>query len=367
MKVLHISNHFWPSTGGVEKFILDLCRESGKAGVETEVLCLNSPHHSKEVLPSSGEIDGIRITRVPYLNLKYYKAAWLPLEKLKSADIVHVHGVSALLDFVVLTKPLHKKPIVVSTHGGIFHTTNQAFLKKLYFFGFERQVLKGVDRIVACSRNDFDLFRPIADEKIVLIENGVDITRFSSCRISGKRENVFLFVGRLSRNKQVEKLIEAFSVLSKNGIRFELRIVGEDWEGIRPGLEETAKKNGISDQTVFVGKVTEEQLLQEYCQAEFFVSASRYEGFGISAIEAMAAGCIPIVNNIDSFRNFLSPPKDGFLVDFEDSGAASKAIAQIVKSDVDPIRSAAMDRAKSFSWEEKMPAWKSVYDKLGGK
>ncbi|MDO8625074.1 MAG: glycosyltransferase family 4 protein, partial [Candidatus Diapherotrites archaeon] len=239
MKVLHLTNHFWPSTGGIEKFTLDLCRESIKMGIESEVLCLNKANHSSNAMPSNDEIDGIRITRVPFLDLKYYKPAFLPLKMLSEADVLHVHGVSALLDFAVLTKPLHGTPIVVSSHGGLFHTKNMMFLKKAYFFGFERLMLHGVDQMVSDSKNDFELFRSIAPKQ-VLIVNGVDLDRFQKCAQIPKRNRTFLFVGRLSQNKRIENLLAAFEAVHQAGIDFELRIVGEDWEGILPLLSEKA-------------------------------------------------------------------------------------------------------------------------------
>ena len=60
-----------------------------------------------------------------------------------------------------------------------------------------------------------------------------------------KKKNCFLFVGRLSKNKRIDLLIDAFSLLQKKGIDFELRIVGEDWEGILPELKQKAKEEGV--------------------------------------------------------------------------------------------------------------------------
>jgi hypothetical protein len=115
---------------------------------------------------------------MPFLNLHYYKPAILPKEELAWADVIHVHGISALSDFLVLTKHRHRKPIVLNTHGGLFHTQSLAGIKKMYFFGGQKIMLKGVDLVVADSPHDFELFKPIAP-RIVLIENGVDFSALS--------------------------------------------------------------------------------------------------------------------------------------------------------------------------------------------
>ncbi len=364
MKVLHICNHFWPSKGGIEKFVFDLCRESKKIGVDAEVLCLNKPHHSKEVLPPISEVEGIRVTRVPFLNLKYYKPALLPLNKLREFDVLHVHGVGALLDFVVLTKGIHRKPIVVSTHGGVFHTKAISGIKKLYFFGLQKMILKGVDKVVACSRNDLELFKPISN-KMVLIENGAELDRFSVCDGVPKQENVFLFVGRLSKNKQIDRLLPAFGKLHKMGIRFTLRIVGSDWEGIAPRLQELSKALGIAEWVFFAGEVSDEELVSEYCAASFFVSASRYEGFGISAIEAMACGCVPILNRISAFEYFVKDGVNGFLLDFSDSKQTAKRIQEIMQMDMRNIRKSAQNSAQQFDWSHQMKEWDALYARVG--
>ncbi len=361
MRILHITNQFWPSTGGIEKFVYDLCRESKKNGIECEVLCLNRLHQGGKILSPRGETGGIPITRVPFLDLKYYKPALLPLGLLKKADIIHVHGVGALLDFVALTKPLHKKPIVVSTHGGIFHTPNASVLKKAYFFGWGKFILSFADIVAACSRSDFELFRPVS-KKLLLIENGVDLERFQACDRQKKGKNVFLFVGRISKNKQVDLLLRAFGILHRRGVDFELRLVGPDWGNLKTELQGLAERIGIGKKTVFVGEISEQRLVQEYCNARFFVSASRYEGFGISTIEAMAAGCIPILNKIASFEHFVEENTTGFLTDFEDSAGTAEKIQEIMGKPLEGMPSKSKEAAKRFSWDSRIREWKKLYE-----
>src|SRR3989344_322904 len=360
MKILHITNHFWPSTGGIEKFVWDLCMESRGLGFECEVLCLNHPHHSSIVLPAHETVEGIRITRVPFWNWVYYKPALLPLQNLREADVLHVHGVGALLDFIIATKPLLRKPIIVSTHGGIFHTKAIGLIKKAYFSGWQRIALRRVDRVVACSKNDFELFKPVA-KRLILIENGVELKRFEQCTKKSQK-NIFLFVGRLSKNKRIDQLRETAGIVDNSGVDFELRLVGEDWEGIRSKLEAEAKHLGISKQVVFVGKASEKELVEEYCNAKVFVSASSYEGFGISAIEAMAAGCVVILNSIDSFKVFVEPEKNGYLVDYSNPKACARVWKDVVTKDQTMIFQQAAKTAEQFAWKKKIVEWKSLYE-----
>ncbi len=360
MKVLHVTNQFWPSVGGIEKFTMDLCLKTRPLGVQSRVLCLNKGKNDSISLPELDEISGIRIRRLPFLNLHYYKPALLPKEELDWADVVHVHGVSALSDFLVLTKHRHRKPIVLSTHGGLFHTKSLTALKKMYFFGWQKILLKGVDLVVADSPNDFELFKPVAPA-MVLIENGVDFSALT--KKTKKKPKRFLYVGRLSKNKQVDLLLKTFGELKKLGRDFELRLVGPDFENLSEELKRLAEELNIKKQVVFLGEISDKQLAAEFLSARFFVSASRYEAFGISTIEAMAAGCVPIVSDIPSFRHFISDGKDGFLVDFTDCKKTAVRINQIVKKKAD-FSSKARKSAKRFSWKQKAKEWQKAYQSV---
>lgn len=360
MKVLHVTNQFWPNVGGIEKFTMDLCVQTKPLGIESRVLCLNKGKNDRHALPATGEINGIRIRRVPFLNLHYYKPALIPKEELAWADVIHVHGVSALSDYLVLTKHRHQKPIILNTHGGLFHTQSLTAIKKIYFLGGQKIMLKGVDLVVADSPHDFELFRPIA-QKMILIENGVDFSALS--KKAKKNPKRFLYVGRLSKNKRIDLLLKTFGELKKQGRDFELRLAGPDWENLASELKQLAKDLKISEQVVFLGEISDQQLAVEFLSAKFFVSASRYEAFGISTIEGMAAGCVPIVSDIPSFRHFISDKKDGYLVDFSDCEKTAGIIGEILSQKKDwSVR--VRKSAKRFSWKQKAAEWLNAYQNV---
>lgn len=359
MRVLHLCTDFWPSTGGIETFIGDLARFSRPAGIEPAVLCLNRVYRSNERLPAREEIAGIPIRRVPFINLKYYKPAWLPLAELKRADVLHVHGIGANLDFAALTRPLHRKPIVLSTHGGIFHAANLSGLKKTYFRTLHRWAQKAVAQCVACSKQDEALFAPVA-RQVTLIENGVDLTALRPIADDRRQPNRFLYVGRLSRSKRIDRLLRTFGELKKLGADFELHIAGPDWENLAEELANLSHKLGIADHVAWLGRISDERLLGEFAQAAFFVSASEYEGFGISAVEAMAAGCVPILSDIPAFANLVADGQSGMLADFTQPATAQR-IAELLTQDVGAWRAAARESAEQYAWEAKLPQWQALY------
>ena len=350
----------------MERFIRDLVLHSRTIDIDSSVLALNKIAGGDRILPPLETIDGISIRRVPFLDLKYYKPTTLPIELLKSADVLHVHGLGAPLDFVAATKSIHHRPIVLSTHGGIFHTAKLSLLKDWYFDVVKMFVLPRVDRIVACGQADLQLFTDRGVRHLTAIDNGIDLAPFAGDD-SRRVANRLLFVGRIAPNKSVDHLIRSLAELHRNGIPATLRIIGPDRNRLIEGLKQLAVELGLKDSVSFCTKVSDRDLPGEYQQADLFVSASRHEGFGISAVEAMAAGAIPLLNDIPAFRHLLKNDanvKIGGLTDFSNPKTSAQALVQLLSSDRIPLRAAARARAADFSWNQLIPRWRELYDSL---
>ena len=181
--------------------------------------------------------------------------------------------------------------------------------------------------MIAESKNNYELFSRISTP--LLIPCGIYYNKFYTCK--KKKENNFLFVGRISKNKRIDNLIRTFYFLKKYEQNIKLYIVGGDWEGIKKELENLVYKFKLEKNVFLVGEKRGKELLKYYKEAKFFVSASEYEGFGISVIESMAAGCIPIVNNIEAFKHFIKNGENGFILNFSDYKQAAKKIYEIIK------------------------------------
>jgi len=325
MKILHVSHNFHPVTGGVEKNIEDLCTGLMELGHQSDVCCVRIPGTPKKEV-----YKGIRIHRVRALNAKFYKIAPGVARIAKRYDVLHVHGLGFFSDYLALSKPFHGKKLVLSTHGGIFHTRKLSLLKRPYFHVWSRLVLRFFDAVAAVSHSDKTLFSKIK-RGVVMVPNCIDFGSFSSA--SRKPETgVFVFVGRISRNKRIDNLIRMTSEVRKAGKEATLVVIGEDWEGQKPKLEGLAKSLGIGKNVVFTGKINAENLMHHFERAQFFVSASEYEGFGISVLEAMGTGMPVIVNDIGAFRTFVESGKNGFIADFSDPHKAAKKVVEIMQN-----------------------------------
>jgi alpha-1,3-mannosyltransferase len=360
LNILHVTTDYLPGTGGLERFVHDLARHSRDAGLDASVLAMNRIAGRAEPLPPAETIDGVPVTRVGCLDLHFYRPTRLPVELLADADVIHVHGLGAHLDYVAMTcrqhgRRRHARPIVLSTHGGIFHTERLAAIKSVYFALVRRFVLPRVTQIVACGRADRDLFVSRGVTDLITIDNGVELKRWTD-PVPERDPNRLLFVGRIAANKHVDDLIRVLGEVRKIRPAVTLRIVGPDRSDLVGGLKQLAVNLGVADAVTFTGAVSEEQLALEYRQAKLFVSASRHEGFGISAVEAMAAGAGVLLNNIPAFRALVgdAPRK---LTDFTDPAAV---IAAMESDD----RDWGTSRAAQFAWPGVLPKWIELYDRV---
>ena len=355
MRVLHVFHHYRPCLGGVETVIYELCRSFKAMGHECSVLCLDSCAGGGKKLPAGEKFPEAGVERLPFIGMQYYKVAPFGLGKLRGFDVVHVHGLGFFADYLALTKPLHKKPLVLSTHGGIFHTKNISQVKNAYF-GLWKSLLSGAfDAVVAVSQQDRELFSGrIQKERLKLVENGIDFERFSGIKRK-PQAGMILYFGRIGKNKGLAQLIEAFAAFIRGGGKGRLVIAGEGPKEMVGELKALAKRLGIEKKISFTGRASENGLAGLLSKAEFFASASQYEGFGLTALEAMASGTIPLLNRIPAFEAFVEDGSNGFLVDFADAEKAGLQIANAV----------ALSQARKKAFGAKAGAFASQFDWKG--
>jgi alpha-1,3-mannosyltransferase len=362
MKVLQICNHFYPCVGGMESHVENLCKNLIDMGHQSDVACLDTCAYSREKLPSLEEYNGTKVHRLSYLNLKFYKPATGVFKLLGDYDMVHVHGIGFFSDFLAMTRFLHKKPMVLTTHGGFFHTKKLWILKKLYFI-WNRLPLKAFKKIIAVSESDENAFSPIS-RGIVRIPNGIPLDEFQKER--RPEPATLLYVGRISRNKRIDRLIEITSILQKSIPDVKLKIVGEDWEGLQKELEALAEKRGIGKNVEFLGKSGRGELIKYLSKASLFVSASEYEGFGISAVEAMAAGCTVVLNDIPAFNEFVNHGANGYLSDFSNYESTAALLLDLMEKDQQDVAREAMETASQYDWKNVAKKIESVYTEVMG-
>lgn len=364
MNILHVYNNFYPCRGGIEKYVEDLCLGLINLGHKSDVCCLNRIPNSREKLPRLENYKGITIYRLPYLDLKYYKIAPAVIKIAKKYDVVHIHGIGFFSDFLNLTKIAHGKPILVSTVGGIFHTKNLSAVKNLYFKYWCKAILGVANKIIAISEHDKKLFSKIT-RNIEVIPVPVEIEKFKF--LKRKKSNLkMIHIGRISKNKRVDRLIDVVKFLARKEPKTKLYIVGKDWEGLKDSLERHVVSNDVERNVEFLGEVDDKKMLKYIKKSTFLLSASQYESFGISAVEAMTSGLIVILNDIEPFRNLITNGENGYLADYSNPESVARIILKLNNLELSGISENANKRAQEFRTENVVKKIEKLYFKVAG-
>lgn len=364
MRILHTFRRFYPYIGGVETFVRDLSLSLIRCGHTSDVLTLRSPTWQDSPLPGVGELENIHIVRVPAFGPGRYRIAPAVSRYLKDYDVIHLHSIDFFVDYLALTRLFHRKPLVVSTHGGIFHTPWMRVLKQLYFLTMTRLSLSQVSRVICDSQHDYHLFeRIVPHEKLCMIPNGVDLDRFRVIK-KAVEPGLLVGIGRLAINKGIDRLLDGLALLATEFAAVRLVWIGADHEGIMEDLQRQAQRLGIADRVTWTGKVDMDTLCDYLSRAHLFVSAARYEAFGISTVEAMGSGTVPFVSPVGIHPDVVRDNENGFLVDFTQPATVARRLQEVLTLPLEKVCAmgqSARDAAEKFSWQSVVREFIDVY------
>lgn len=364
MHVLHVTRQYLPGVGGMEDYVRCLAREQ-KAQHSVGVLTLNRIFGEPDrVLAEHEDMDGVDVRRISYSGSERYPFAPSVLQNLRSADVVHVHGVDFFADFLAATTMVHRKPLILSTHGGFFHTSFAAKLKRLYFNNITRHSLRAYRAVIACSQSDHDMFSTITDDRLLTIDNGVDVMKFAG--LAAPSTKTILSFGRIAPNKEPEKLLRWFAGLHARDPEWRLLIAGKPMGVDVDTLQQLCQELGVSDAVEIITFPTDAQLASLIARSSFFASAASHEGFGIAAVEAASAGLFPILSDIPAYQYTRARLGFGLLESFDDPAAPQRFLDQYRDGALAVPTEGLAERVESFAWTGVSQQIGAVYDTILG-
>ena len=274
-----------------------------------------------------------RHIRIDYLPVRFLKQAgvslWLHFNARRIVethrlDRVNIHaGPGGVL--CVRRLPV---PVIVTCHHTylqqISHIRSQFW--KVIFLPFEKRTYRLADRIVAVSEATKDaLVRryEIPEDRVTVIHNAVDTSRFRHLEI-GKNPRSLLYVGRIDKRKGLEFLIRSMPIVRNRLADVQLLVCGKgrSLEKMKALVGRLHLQGNVS----FLGFVPDDQLNELYNRAHCAVVPSIFEGFGITVIEAIAAGTRVVGTDVDGIREILQSAEAGRLVPYGDRPALAEAI-----------------------------------------
>ena len=320
-------------------FVHNQIREYAKLGHRVRVVIPNGlgkvgrdgKRIGKQLIVS--EIDQVELYDVRYFTASKYGEKKFNTESAKFSirclqkkiffdfkpDVVHAHTLGFDSEIGAWLKRKFSCPLVVTTHGSDAEIPLSKGEKERV-----RAYCDNADKIVAVSSKLADRVRSCGTKTpVITVHNGFVAHSFKD---EGRDPKRIIQVGNLIPSKRVNITIRALARLKQTFPEMNLFIVGQGPE--REKLEALCEELEVKDAVTFAGQLDNADVFRELQKSNFFVMASKPEGFGIVYLEAMAAGCITIGTQGEGIQDIIVSEQNGFLVPADDP----QAIVDIVEN-----------------------------------
>jgi glycogen(starch) synthase len=254
-------------------------------------------------------------------------------------DIIHAHDWVSGLAGIGL-KHLYRKPLIATIHSTEFgrrfglHDDFQRSIHEL-----ENWLCYEAWHLITCSKYMLDHVSWCFGQpknRLSIIYNGVDVTQWKHSvdyekersKFAHNNERILLFVGRMVHEKGIDLIVKAMPNLLKKGLNVKAVLVGEGPR--RKDYQRLSWDIGVGERVYFTGHIPDQTLISLYNVADAAIFPSRFEPFGIVALEAMAARCPVIVSDVGGLSEIVDHEMNGLKVPPDDPTALSLAIERIM-------------------------------------
>ena len=245
--------------------------------------------------------------------------------------------------------------------------------KQLLLTGMKKS-MKRADIIITdseFSKTEIEKYYPQFSGKIQVVYCGVNTEKFyhieDTERIEKTKKNLgieseyFLYLGTIEPRKNLERLIEAYNILSKRDSSVPKLVMagGKGW--LNSGIYNKVKEYGLEERVIFTKYIPDEDLCPLMNGACAFVFPSIYEGFGMPPLEAMACG-VPVVSSGEASL----PEVVGdcaVIVDAYSPESIADGMYRVYtdRELSDDLRKRGMQRAADFTWEKSAQKLHDIY------
>ncbi len=300
---MHIT-HIIPtlSFGGAERTVVDIInRAHPDFRFSILVFSENTPLKSQITRPN---VQVICVHKKGQLSLGLIGNIKKELRSLKP-DVVHTHLFGGDVWGRIAARSL-KIPVVTTEHNV---NNDEGMIKALV----KRLMKRKTKAYAACSETVREYMRSRYGIKknVQVVYPGVDLERFNSTPAQLFVPLKVAIVGRLVAQKGHKKALQAISSLDKN--LWELSIVGDG--PLKLELQSWCKKYNITEKVTFVPPTS--KIEQVYARHDIVLIPSQWEGLGIVAMEAMAAGRMVIASSVGGLKEIIQNKTTGILCDGE--------------------------------------------------
>jgi glycosyltransferase involved in cell wall biosynthesis len=333
MRIAQVSDCFAPRTGGIETQVASLAFRQSEAGHDVQVITATPDGEGSR----SDQLNGIDIHRLsvnlPFQLPVHPRTAHVVAQTLSAnpVDVMHVHmGVISPFAWGAIRAALRMDiPVLITVHsvwGGIARPGYFA-VEQLIGQSPRRMQISAVSSVAALRVHQA---LPTAGP-IITIPNGIDAQIWSVSahpeRSPSKTVQPLQLVSvlRMAPRKRTLPLIKIVQRALEQGANVNLTLVGNGPE--RAKVEKYVHRHGLESHIVFTGKLTPQEIREQFASSDLFIQPSVQESFGIAALEARTAGLPVLARSQTGTVDFIHEGVEGILVD--DDAGMTKALVHI--------------------------------------
>jgi glycosyltransferase involved in cell wall biosynthesis len=358
--------------GGAERLLVDLVPRLRVKGIDASVVALQDvpaePFLAERLRNGAGNLPGSPL-HVPSKAMHLHSPMQvLHLRRaLRGADLIHTHLFQAQLWTAVAVRslPRQERPILITTE----HNTNNRRRGRAMLRAVDAAMYSLYACIIAVSEGTAQSIKkwlPATGNRLLTIPNGVDVSAITG-QAAADRQKLFgvgpevtliACTGRFEPQKDQATLIRALHLVPHVHAVF----LGDG--PMRPEAERLAASLGVADRAHFLGIRADVAAVLKAC--DLYCQPSRWEGFGIAVVEALAAGLPTLVSDVPGVTEIVGDVGSSFKP--QDPAALAAALTALLddRTELAALARRAPQRAQQYDTERCVEAHVALYEQLWG-
>lgn len=320
LTIHHFIHNYSLRAGGAERLVSRLHEGLLNAGYDSRIVSLVD--QKDNLLPKT---HCLRLNS-PYSIFAVWKIYSYLRSCIQPGDIVHVHLFPTVL-FLAVLRPFFAKSVkFIYTE----HSTDNRRRNKWWGYQLDRLIYKAYDWIIAISDGTKEAlinWQPQLRHKVKVIPNGARLHFQNPLKRVEKDEIRIISIGNLRKAKNYETALYAIKKLDSKRIHYHIAGRGD----LKDHLIQKINELDISGQVHLEGFVDDIPTFLK--SADIFLMPSTWEGFGLSAVEAMNASLPIVISNVPGLNAFISSENPaGILIDPQNPETIAEALQTLINA-----------------------------------
>ena len=371
LSVLLVHVWYWPHLGGGNQHVEHIARQLVARGHKATVWCADIPEHGEKRFIR----DGVEVIRLPPKRILGGIDPVVSIQQLEmNFDIVHLHDTLPVLIRRSIKRARKEKiPVVTTFHNDYIKTSlSGKILKRIRWALQGRRTLHSSNARIALTPYYANHLKNRGVHKSIdVLPNGFepvaeDAARPASLPVSIEEHPLFVFVGRLSEQKGLDVLMDAWDLLCHQGEPNACLAIAGSGE-LDAWLDKRIDSSKYPDSIAKLGRVDDAEKRWLFERAKGVLIPSRFEGLPTVLLEAMHAGAPTVMADVNDLGRLVTEPNAGLSVAPGDSQDLLKAIKTLLQADDDQIKQWSEnghEASKPYLWSNVVDDLLEVYKRV---